>query len=115
MARRSFLGTNDWNDEIAELTENFAPKVGSYFTLESGDGDMGDARSAELIPAMRTKQLEPKRIRFVHQRIAAPASVMLIEARVDGGIEVTIEPPLILYERPGIYTAEARALLSSPD
>jgi len=71
-------------------------------------------RSAELISAMRSKQLEPKRIRFVHPRIATPASVILIEARVGGGIEVAIEPPLILYERPGIYTAEARALLSSP-
>jgi tRNA1Val (adenine37-N6)-methyltransferase len=70
-------------------------------------------RSAELISAMRSQQLEPKRIRFVHPRIAMPASVMLVEARVGGGIEVAIEPPLILYERPGIYTAEARALLSS--
>ena len=70
-------------------------------------------RSAELISAMRSKQLEPKRIRFVHPQIAMPASVMLVEARVGGGIEVAIEAPLILYERPGIYTAEARALLSS--
>ncbi|MGC2492982.1 tRNA1(Val) (adenine(37)-N6)-methyltransferase [Candidatus Binatus sp.] len=70
-------------------------------------------RSGELISAMRSKQLEPKRIRFVHPRITTPASVMLVEARVGGGIEVAIEPPLILYERPGIYTAEARALLSS--
>jgi tRNA1Val (adenine37-N6)-methyltransferase len=70
-------------------------------------------RSAELISTMRSNQLEPKRIRFVHPRIAMPASVMLVEARVGGGIEVAIEPPLILYERPGIYTAEARALLSS--
>jgi tRNA1Val (adenine37-N6)-methyltransferase len=71
-------------------------------------------RSAELISAMRSNQLEPKRIRFVHPQVAMPASVMLIEARVAGGIEVAIEPPLILYDRPGIYTSEARALLSSP-
>src|SRR5271168_3359229 len=70
-------------------------------------------RSAELISAMRSKQLEPKRIRFVHPQIARPASVILIEARAGGGIEVAIEPPLILYERPGVYTAEARQLLSS--
>jgi len=70
-------------------------------------------RSAELISTMRTNKLEPKRIRFVHPQIAMPATVMLIEARAGGGIEVAIEPPLILYERPGIYTAEARALLSS--
>jgi tRNA1(Val) A37 N6-methylase TrmN6 len=70
-------------------------------------------RSAELISAMRMNKLEPKRIRFVHPQIAMPASVMLIETRAGGGIEVAIEPPLILYERPGIYTAEASALLSS--
>ena len=71
-------------------------------------------RSAELISAMCSNHLEPKRIRFVHPRIEMPASVMLVEARVGGGVEVAIEPPLILYDRPGIYTAEAQALLSSP-
>ena len=71
-------------------------------------------RSAELISVMRSKKLEPKRIRFVHAQMALPASVMLIEARAGGGIEVAIEPPLILYDRPGIYTSEAQALLSSP-
>jgi len=71
-------------------------------------------RSADLISAMRSNQLEPKRIRFVHPRISMPASVVLIEARAGGGIEASIEPPLILYESPGIYTAEARAILGSP-
>lgn len=70
-------------------------------------------RSAELISAMRTNQLEPKRIRFVHPQIDLPASVMLVEARAGGGIEAAVEPPLILYERPGIYTAEAQAILTS--
>jgi tRNA1(Val) A37 N6-methylase TrmN6 len=70
-------------------------------------------RAAELISMMRAKKLEPKRIRFVHPRIAMPASVMIVEARVGGGIEASIEPPLILYDRPGIYTSEARAILSS--
>lgn len=70
-------------------------------------------RSAELISTMRAKKLEPKRIRFVHPRIGMPASVVMIEARVGGGIEAAIEAPLILYDRPGIYTSEARAILSS--
>ena len=70
-------------------------------------------RSAELISAMRSRQLEPKRIRFVHPQFAMPASVMLVEASVGGGIEVAIEPPLILYDHPGIYSSEAKVLLSS--
>jgi tRNA1Val (adenine37-N6)-methyltransferase len=70
-------------------------------------------RSAELISTMRAKKLEPKRIRFVHPRIGMPASAIMVEARVGGGIETAIEPPLVLYDSPGIYTNEARALLSS--
>lgn len=69
-------------------------------------------RSAEVISALRSKQLEPKRIRFVHPQVSKPASVVMVEARVGGGIEVLVEPPLIVYDRPGIYTEEARAILS---
>ena len=40
-----------------------------------------------------------------------PASTILVEARKGGGIEVEIEPPLILYAAKGVYSDEARALL----
>jgi tRNA1Val (adenine37-N6)-methyltransferase len=69
------------------------------------------ARSAELISTLRANRLEPKRIRFVHPRMELPASSVMIEARANGGIEVTIEPPLALQERTGVYTDEVRALL----
>jgi len=72
-------------------------------------------RSAELISSMRANKLEPKRVRFVHPQIGMPASVILVEARAGGGIEAAIEPPLVLYESPGIYTAEARAILTSSE
>jgi tRNA1(Val) A37 N6-methylase TrmN6 len=68
-------------------------------------------RAAELVDAMRAKKLEPKRIRFVHPTLDTPASVAMVEARVDGGIELTVEPPLILYDAPGRYTEQALAML----
>jgi len=68
-------------------------------------------RSAELISTLRANRLEPKRMRFVHPRMGLPASSVMIEARANGGIEVTIEPPLALEERAGAYTEEVRALL----
>jgi tRNA1Val (adenine37-N6)-methyltransferase len=70
-------------------------------------------RTAELISTMRSRKLEPKRLRFVHPRIGMPASVVMIEARAGGGVEAAIESPLILYERPGIYSEEARAILDA--
>jgi tRNA1Val (adenine37-N6)-methyltransferase len=69
------------------------------------------ARSAELIAELKARALEPKRIRFVHPGASAPAALILIEARAGGGVEVEIEPPLILYDAPGVYSAEARELL----
>ncbi|MGO9453303.1 MAG: tRNA1(Val) (adenine(37)-N6)-methyltransferase [Candidatus Binataceae bacterium] len=69
------------------------------------------SRSAELLSAMRAKHLEPKRMRFVHPRVDLPASSVMVEARAGGGIEVAVEPPLVLEDRAGVYTDEARALL----
>jgi tRNA1Val (adenine37-N6)-methyltransferase len=68
-------------------------------------------RSAELISTLREHRLEPKRIRFVHPYSGAPATAILIEARKNGGIEVVIQPPLILFDAPGIYSDEAREIL----
>jgi tRNA1Val (adenine37-N6)-methyltransferase len=71
------------------------------------------SRSAELLRCMAANTLEPKRIRFVHPRADAPASTILVEARKGGGIEATIEPPLMLYDRPGTYSDEARELMQN--
>ncbi|MGC1811365.1 MAG: methyltransferase [Candidatus Binataceae bacterium] len=72
------------------------------------------SRSAEVIATMRSNHLEPKRIRFVHPRAELPASAVLIEARAGGGAEVIVEPPLILHDRAGRYTDDARAILEAP-
>jgi len=69
------------------------------------------SRTAELIAELCARALEPKRIRFVHPRAERPASVILIEARKGGGVEVEVEPPLMLYAEPGIYSREAMELL----
>src|SRR5438445_396489 len=69
------------------------------------------ARAAEMISELRERSLEPKRIRMVHPRALMGATTMLVEARKGGGIELKVEPPLVLYERPGVYTAEAETIL----
>jgi len=75
---------------------------------------LGAARTAELLSAMRAARLEPKRIRFVHPYAAARASTVMVDARKGGGVEVEIEPPLVMYEAPGVYSDEARRLLERP-
>jgi tRNA1Val (adenine37-N6)-methyltransferase len=72
------------------------------------------SRSAELIATMRANRLEPKRLRFVHPRAELAASAVMLEARAGGGAEVIVEAPLVLHDRAGRYTDEARAMLEAP-
>ncbi len=69
-------------------------------------------RTTELIAELKAKNLEPKRLRFVHPYGDAPASTVMIEARKGGRVEARIEPPLIVWERPGVYSAEAESILT---
>lgn len=69
-------------------------------------------RTAELIANLAAHALEPKRMRFVHPLPGVPASSVLIEARKGGRSEATVEAPLIVHTRPGIYSDEARCLLN---
>jgi tRNA1Val (adenine37-N6)-methyltransferase len=71
------------------------------------------ARSAELLGCLAANSLEPKRIRFVHPHAGAPATTILVEARKGGGIEALVEPPLMLYDRTGVYSDEARELMQN--
>lgn len=71
------------------------------------------ARTAELISELRTQRLEPKRLRMVHPRLEMPATTVLVEARKGGGVELEVQPPLILYASKGVYSQEAAAMLGA--
>ena len=63
-------------------------------------------RLPEIFSEMKRVHLEPKRLRMVHPyRDQEPAQV-LIEGVLQGGPELRVMPPLIVYERPGVYTKE---------
>ena len=71
------------------------------------------SRLADLLAALRKKNLEPKALRFVHARSDEPATMVLAEAVKDAGVEMSIEPPLVLYESQGVYSGQARELFAS--
>ena len=49
---------------------------------------------------------QAKRIRFIHGMIDKPAKLVLIEALYQGQAGLVLEPPLIVYEKPNVYTKE---------
>ena len=63
-------------------------------------------RLAEIITVMRQYKLEPKRMNFVHPFADKDANMVLIEAVRGGGAWLKLEPPVIVYKEPGVYTDE---------
>lgn len=63
-------------------------------------------RLAEIIGTMLTYKMEPKRMRLVYPYIDKEPNMVLIEAVRGGKSRMTVEKPLIVYEKPGVYTKE---------
>ena len=70
-------------------------------------------RLAEILDTLREFHLEPKRMRLVHPFADREANLVLIEAVRGGHARITVEPPLIVYERPGVYTEELQKIYHS--
>ena len=65
-------------------------------------------RLAEIITVMTAYKLEPKRLRLVYPFVDKEPNMLLIEGVRGGRPRMTVEKPLIIFEKPGEYTAEIR-------
>lgn len=63
-------------------------------------------RMAEIITCLCAHGLEPKRMRLVYPTVQQEPTMLLIEALKGGRPRVTVEKPLIIYQKPGVYTDE---------
>ncbi len=63
-------------------------------------------RLAEIITALKTYKLEPKRMKLVHSFVDKEANMVLIEAVRGGRSMMKVEAPIIVYREPGVYTQE---------
>ena len=63
-------------------------------------------RLAEIMSVMVKYRIEPKRMRLVHPYVDKDPNMVLIEGMRGGNSRMTVEKPLIVYERPGVYTRE---------
>ena len=61
-------------------------------------------RLAEIFQVLMKYRLEPKRMQLVYPYIDREPNMVLIEARKGGNSRITVEKPLIVYEKPGVYT-----------
>lgn len=63
-------------------------------------------RLVELMTALTKYKLEPKRMQLVYPYIDKEPNMVLIEACKGGNSRIQIERPLVVYEKPGVYTKD---------
>ncbi|PNV60355.1 SAM-dependent methyltransferase [Clostridium sp. chh4-2] len=63
-------------------------------------------RLIEIITALTSYKLEPKRMKLVHPFVDKEANMVLIEAVRGGKSMIKVEAPIIVYKEPGVYTDE---------
>ena len=61
-------------------------------------------RLVEIMNVLTKYHLEPKRMQLVYPYIDREPNMVLIEALKGGNSRITVDPPLIVYEKPGVYT-----------
>lgn len=97
VARHEILCTLD--DVIREGTKLL--KTGGHFFMVHRP-----FRLAEIMGEMLKYRLEPKRLRLVYPYVDREPNMVLIEGVRGGNSRITVEKPLIIYEKPGVYTRE---------
>ena len=56
---------------------------------------------------MRKYKIEPKKMQLVHPYVDHEPNMVLIEGVRGGNPWLKVEPPLIVYDKPNVYSEEA--------
>lgn len=104
IARHEVFGTIDDFCKVASKILKFG---GTFAIVYRPD------RICDLIYSMRSCHLEPKRITFVHARADAEPSMVLIEARLGGGVGAMLTRPLIIYGSGENYTDDMNYIMEN--
>lgn len=67
-------------------------------------------RLEELMAHLKASGLEPQRLRNVHPLAQGPPKLVLVEAVKDGRPDLTVEPPLFIYQSQDTYSDEVKMM-----
>ncbi|MCQ2510766.1 MAG: tRNA1(Val) (adenine(37)-N6)-methyltransferase [Lachnospiraceae bacterium] len=97
IARHEILCTLE--DVVSQASKVLAPR-GRFYMVHR------PFRLAEIMKVLMKYNLEPKRMQLVYPFVDREPNIVLIEACKNGNPRITVEKPLIVYEKPGVYTKE---------
>ena len=99
IARHEILCTLE--DVVSQAAKLLAP-CGRFYLVHR------PFRLAEILTCLCSHGLEPKRMRLVHSYEDWEPNMVLIEALKGGRSGMTVEKPLIIFEKPGVSRSEIR-------
>ena len=99
IARHEILCTLE--DVVSQAAKLLAP-CGRFYLVHR------PFRLAEILTCLCSHGLEPKRMRLVHSYEDREPNMVLIETLKGGRSGMTVEKPLIIFEKPGVYRSEIR-------
>lgn len=86
--------------EICECAKKVLKDNGSFSIVYRSD------RLIELIDEFRKHGIEPKKVKFVYEKVNKNANLVLLQGQKCGKVGLTIEKPLIMYNDDGSMTDE---------
>jgi tRNA1Val (adenine37-N6)-methyltransferase len=96
-------------EDVVRAAAQLVRPGGSFFLIHK------PFRLAEIMDVLMRYKLEPKRMRLVHPYVEKEPNMVMLEAVRGGKPRITIEPPLIVYREPGVYTDEVQRIYKSQE
>jgi tRNA1(Val) A37 N6-methylase TrmN6 len=90
-------------EQVLDAAEYALKPGGSFYMVHK------PFRLVEIFEELRKRRLEPKRMQLVHPYIDKEPNMVLIEAVKGGNSMIKIDPPMVVYEAPGVYTRQLLA------
>lgn len=87
-------------DNILRESARILPPGGRFYMVHR------PFRLAEIFSKMVAYRIEPKRMQMVYPFVDKEPNMVLIEGLRDGKSRLTVEKPLIVFEKPGVYTKD---------
>lgn len=91
-------------EDVAAAAQALLKDRGRLFMVHRAE------RLVDLCAVLRAHQLEVKRVRGVQPFPDKPANQILLQAVKRGHPGAIVEPPLSIYQSPGVYSAEINAI-----
>lgn len=90
-------------DQVVGAAEHALKPGGSFYMIHK------PFRLAEIFECLHEHRLEPKRMQLVHPYIDKEPNMVIVEAVKGGNSMIKIDPPMIVYKAPGVYTEQLLA------